>query len=428
MRMNSRIWSCGAGGGAFAALAAAAFGGSSTTFEPLADHPDGRLASRAWDVSADGSVIVGRFKLGDELGAAMWVNGSPVGLGDLSAGMEMSTAHCVSDDGNVIAGIGHNGAAWEAFRWQSNVMTPLGLLSGYSWLSTVNGMSADGNVLVGHGYATTPPITDAAALVWEDGDPVSELLDFPDGVQGASAQGVVDLDGDYIVVGLGRTVASLTQQACYWDSSGTRVQLTNLPGDGSPHSAVIEGTEVGGELILVGYSSSGAVNGTNRSEACRWINGVPQSLGDLPGGIANANSYDIDASGRTVVGIGTTAIGNEAFIWRESMGIQNLRTWLEATYGIDLTGWVLQNATGVSADGMTLVGYGIDPMGDERAWVVRFASCPADFDGDGVVGSADLSQLIGQWGAMDDVTDLDGDGTTGSSDLAILLGSWGSCP
>lgn len=52
--------------------------------------------------------------------------------------------------------------------------------------------------------------------------------------------------------------------------------------------------------------------------------------------------------------------------------------------------------------------------------------CPADLDGDGVVGPADLTLALGAWGTTD--ADLDGDGIVGSSDLAILLGAWGACP
>ena len=37
--------------------------------------------------------------------------------------------------------------------------------------------------------------------------------------------------------------------------------------------------------------------------------------------------------------------------------------------GLDLTGWQLNNATGISADGLTIVGYGPNPNGDTEAWI-----------------------------------------------------------
>lgn len=51
---------------------------------------------------------------------------------------------------------------------------------------------------------------------------------------------------------------------------------------------------------------------------------------------------------------------------------------------------------------------------------------PADLDGDGIVGAADLAILLGSWGSCEGCpADLDGDGVVGAADLAILLGSWG---
>lgn len=69
------------------------------------------------------------------------------------------------------------------------------------------------------------------------------------------------------------------------------------------------------------------------------------------------------------------------------------------------------------------------------------APCLADIDGDGLVGPADLAQLLGRWGpcpapcveenpkdpSATCLQDLNGDCVVGSFDLAILLGSWGPC-
>jgi hypothetical protein len=52
--------------------------------------------------------------------------------------------------------------------------------------------------------------------------------------------------------------------------------------------------------------------------------------------------------------------------------------------------------------------------------------CPADLDGDGVVSSSDLGELLSAWGTA--IADLDGDGDTNSGDLGILLAGWGECP
>ena len=51
--------------------------------------------------------------------------------------------------------------------------------------------------------------------------------------------------------------------------------------------------------------------------------------------------------------------------------------------------------------------------------------CPADFDGDSDVDTADLLFLLAAWGTADG--DVDGDSDTDTADLLALLGSWGAC-
>ncbi len=76
-------------------------------------------------------------------------------------------------------------------------------------------------------------------------------------------------------------------------------------------------------------------------------------------------------------------------------------------------------------------GAGDCPMVDMGAYEFQDGSadcCPADFDGDGAVGAADLAELLGSWGPCEGCpADLDGDGTVGAFDLALLLGGWGAC-
>ena len=50
---------------------------------------------------------------------------------------------------------------------------------------------------------------------------------------------------------------------------------------------------------------------------------------------------------------------------------------------------------------------------------------PADLDGDGVVGGADLTILLGVWNTSGPLGDLDGSGFVDGSDLTRLLADWG---
>ncbi len=90
-----------------------------------------------------------------------------------------------------------------------------------------------------------------------------------------------------------------------------------------------------------------------------------------------------------------------------------------------------------SASGDLMVAWsgddGTAPTGDDEfeIFAQRYLidiPCPADLDGDGAIGAADLSVLLGAWGPCTGcAADLDGDGQVGAADLSILLGAWGPC-
>jgi hypothetical protein len=57
------------------------------------------------------------------------------------------------------------------------------------------------------------------------------------------------------------------------------------------------------------------------------------------------------------------------------------------------------------------------------------ARCPADLNGDSIVGGVDLASLLASWGPCGAAcpADLDGDGDADGVDLAALLAAWGAC-
>ena len=79
-----------------------------------------------------------------------------------------------------------------------------------------------------------------------------------------------------------------------------------------------------------------------------------------PGGVSADNSL--------IVGGTNGAAGPKAFVWDATHGTQDLEQILTLD-GINMTGWTLEPATGISADGTTIVGKGVDPSGASEAWI-----------------------------------------------------------
>jgi uncharacterized membrane protein len=98
-------------------------------------------------------------------------------------------------------------------------------------------------------------------------------------------------------------------------------------------------------------------------------------LGDLPGGLFSSVATDLTGDGSAVVGMGRTgsAAVFEAFYWTEDLGMVNLQEWLMGNGVTNLTGWSLTSAQGISEDGKTIVGYGVNPLGQTEAWLATVA-------------------------------------------------------
>jgi len=142
---------------------------------------------------------------------------------------------------------------------------------------------------------------------------------------------------------------------------------------------------------IVGYGNSASGN-----EAFRWTaEGGMVGLGSLPGGSFLSIAQGVSADGMIIVGKSGSGANRRAFVWDRAHGMRDLRSLLVNDFRADLTGWQLREATGVSADGRTIVGIGFDPSGDTEAWRVTFfcEALAADDDADGDVDLRDFARF-----------------------------------
>lgn len=178
-------------------------------------------------------------------------------------------------------------------------------------------------------------------------------------------------------------------------------------------------------LVVVGRSTS--ANGT---EAFRWtLGGGIVGLGDLLGVSFSSEAHGVSGDGSVVVGEGSAAAGIRAFIWDATNGMRNLQDVLVNDHGLDLTGWTLTRALGVSADGLTIVGEGkLSGFFSGQAWIATLPPelIPGDITGDGTVNVTDLLQLLAAWGLNPGhAADINGDDMVNVTDLLLLLANWG---
>ena len=333
---------------------------------------DGRPVLLGWNMSADGSVVMG---FGGHLGPCYrWT--AATGLQDIGG----DSYHCqVSADGKVItapvkdsqglfsASIWQGGKSWKSIGSLSDVAVQ-------NLRSEAYGLTADGSVIVGLSYRAdkTP-----AGFRW---DAVHGMTDVGS-LQGFQTRASA-------ISGKGNVIAG-------WDAFGTvgrdgEWDAGNLQGpsyrmgavwpNGQPEGLMHPFGWIGEVMLLNDVGSIIVGRGSPLSTThpyryttwdakwedlgtiVRWNPSRPPS--DNPEDAATANAMSAD--GNIIVGNsgwGAPGIPLDAFIWTPANKMEKLQDYLVAR-GVSIpAGYLLTNATGISADGKIFCGSALNPAG-----------------------------------------------------------------
>lgn len=343
------------GGGDGATASAAA--GPRATFDPTG-FLAGDVSSQASAVSADGLVVVGNSQsVSGKAQAFRWTRLDAMkGLGLLASG-SFSKAHAVSADGSIVVGEGDSqAAASTVFRWnQVNGMVALKALAN-STLCVGAGVSGDGNVVIG-----TCLTTGSTAFRWTENSGMMALTQFGGGSNRSSS--ALAISGDATaVVGAGHPVLT---GAVVWNLAGEAILLGALPGDVS--AAATSVSRDGG--VVTGFST----DANSHQRVFRWVPGYGMSiLGTGAQVFSDLVPSAVSGDGKVIVGWGNSADAEHAWIWDEVYGMRLIKDLLRTDYQTEIAGWALSRATGISDDGRTVVGFGINPTGHTEGWVLKF--------------------------------------------------------
>jgi uncharacterized membrane protein len=222
-----------------------------------------------------------------------------------------------------------------------------------------------------------------------------------------------------------------------WTNSGGAGTTSQIPALlGAPDGGgVAFGLNMAGSVVVGSITSPTLMDSSTgtpipQRTAFRWTTSGTQSLGALPSsGSQYSEAVGVSSSGLVVVGnsrtAGTLSGGavNEPFVWSPRWGMLKLSTMLGGALPQNIA---LTSASGVSFDGRTISGSGLDTITRKPlAFVATIPPyCVADHNDNGVVEVQDIFDFLNDWlnGLMK--ADANGDGVLEVQDIFDYLNAW----
>mgnify|MGYP002863741179 CR=1 FL=1 len=232
-------------------------------------------------VSADGSIIVGYSRDSADIKRAFkWT--AATGMQDLGAG-DWTEAVAISNDGSVV--IVNNGMDGFAYRWTASGMDNLGTLGGSQTIAY--DVSADGSVIVGLSYVAA---TDPYAFRWISGAGIQQIGTLYSFAYGVSADGNTVTGSETGAQGLHRAFRWTQSGGFEFNIAGNFSYGLAVSGDGS---------------IIVGDGGDGAFRLSNAG-GLEYLHQVYSNL--INAGSELVDAVDISPNGLFIVGFGTNSL------------------------------------------------------------------------------------------------------------------------
>lgn len=358
---------------------------SSGTLFAQSTFNDLGAAQTASGVSMNG-VVVGT----NPSGYFRWTAaGGLVNIGGTAPGGGVGGQAKISNDGVYTCGTFLNPASGsnEMSRWSSasSSWLPFGGIGGSSGVETSSGwsISGDGRCTVGLGWVNGGT---AHAIRRLDG---GATIDLGSTVANRSTRANGVNTSGSVIVGW-QDAASGFRQGAIW-TNGVQTLIT-LASNGQPLGEAQDVSDVGTVVVGTGVSA-------NQNQAWRWTAATGgQSLGALnPTWIAAATAVSDD--GNTIIGyerpFGSPAVFGTGFIWRQGVGMTDLKTYL-VSKGVPVpAAFTLALPLGISADGRTIVGLGRNG-GIASGFVAKIDDCSgkAQAYGAGLAGTGNYVPFL----------------------------------
>ena len=382
----------------------------------LLSQTTGLSNAHSYEVSSDGTVVAGTGNGVEPIGLTGWWWTQATGtqlVPPLAPNYPKVVVDGMSADGGVLVGgcypVGAAGSL--AFITdRGGVPQALPMPAGFEF-STALGLSDDGRVACGqviHVRSQTPGDTLQVAAVWRQGGVVA--IGVP---PGWTASGAWDVTDTGLVVGSLWDAVGQRNAAFQWTEQSGFVVLQGPPGRErcqaarvSPDGRVITGTC---RLTAGGFP-----------HATRWVDGGPgEDLGALPG--YYSEGVGLSPDGRLIVGYCHGQIEGRAFLYSDSIGMVDLRSFL-ISRGIEVP-VNLKECADITPDGSTLVGTASPTPGTAAAWLARvpMLGCSADCDLNGSLDVSDFICFLNLYARRSRDADCNGDGVLAAADFLCFL-------